>query len=199
MWLVPSASLTDASILPQCYIQRYDTDVPGDILRSGINSLIQVGLIQRKNSRVLRRRVQDKKSAAERLIRTEMARARTDEQMHEYEKNGFQEYQYIACGGSDVCDVCKKMDGRMFSVKKIMPGVNAHPMHSNCHCSTAPYIDEKKYYEWLDSYDQHHMSYNDWVEWKNNELARALAVRNGNTYGIKPLMVKVFQMKLKLI
>ena len=63
-----------------------------DILRSGINSLIQVGLVQRKNPRVLRRRVQDKKSAAERLIRTEMARARTDEQMHEYEKNGFQEY-----------------------------------------------------------------------------------------------------------
>ena len=29
------------------------------------------------------------------------------------------------------------------------------------------------------------MSYNDWVEWKNNELARALAVRNGNIYGIK--------------
>ena len=114
-----------------------------------------------------------------------MARARTDEQMHEYEKNDFQEYQYIACGGSDVCDVCKKMDGKVFSVKKIMPGVNAHPMHSNCYCSTAIYIDEKKYYEWLDSCDQHYMSYNDWVEWKNNELARALAVRNGNIYGIK--------------
>lgn len=26
---MPSASLTDASILPQCYIQRHNTDVPG--------------------------------------------------------------------------------------------------------------------------------------------------------------------------
>ena len=78
-------------------------------------------------------------------------------------------------------EVYKKMDGKVFSVKKIMPGVNT-PL-----CSTAPYIDEKKYYEWLDSYDQHHMSYNDWVEWKNNEISRALAVRNGNTYGIKTI------------
>ena len=72
-------------------------------------------------------------------------------------------------------EVYKKVEGKVFSVKKIMPGVNTPPMHPNCHCSTAPYIDEKKYYEWLDSYDQHHMSYNDWVEW------------NGNTYGIKTI------------
>ena len=160
-----------------------------DLLRNDINSLIQVGLIQGKNPRVLarelRRKFNVKKSDAERLMRTEMARARTDAQMREYEENGFGEYKYIACGGSDVCDVCKKMDGKVFSVKKIMPGVNAPPMHPNCHCSTAPYIDEKKYYEWLDSYDQHHMSYNDWVEWKNNEISRALAVRNGNIHGIK--------------
>ena len=142
-----------------------------DLLRNDINSLIQVGLIQGKNPRVLarelRKKFKVKKSDAERLMRTEMARARTDAQMREYEENGFGEYKYIACGGADVCDVCKKMDGRVFSVKKIMPGVNAPPMHPNCHCSTAPYIDEKKYYEWLDSYDQHHMSYNDWVEWNN--------------------------------
>ena len=31
------------------------------------------------------------------------------------------------------------------------------------------------------------MSYNDWVEWKNNEISRALAVRNRNTYGIKTI------------
>ena len=139
-----------------------------DLLRNDINSLIQVGLIQGKNPRVLarelRRKFKVKKSDAERLMRTEMARARTDAQMREYEENGFGEYKYIACGGSDVCEVCKKMDGKVFSVKKIMPGVNAPPMHPNCHCSTAPYIDEKKYYEWLDSYDQHHMSYNDWIE-----------------------------------
>ena len=112
---------------------------------------------------------------------------RTNAYMRKYEGNGFQEYQYIACGGADVYEVYKKMDGKVFSVKKIMPGVNTPPMHPNCHCSTAPYIDEKKYYEWLDSYDQHHMSYNDWVEWKNNEISRALAVRNGNTYGIKTI------------
>lgn len=60
-----------------------------------------------------------------------------------------------------------KTDGRVFSVKKIMPGVNAHPMHTNCQYSTTMYIDEKKYYEWLNSYNQHHMSYNDWIEWND--------------------------------
>lgn len=125
----------------------------------------------------LRRKFDVKKSDTERLMRTELSRARTNAQMHEYDENDF--------GGADVCEVCKKLDGRVFSVKKIMPGVNAPPMHPNCHYSTAPYIDEKKYYEWLNSYDQHQMSYNDWDEWKNNDISRALAVRNGNIYGIK--------------
>lgn len=55
----------------------------------------------------------------------EMVKVRTDAQMREYEGNGFGEYMYMACGGADVCDVCKKLDGKVFSVKKIMPGVNA--------------------------------------------------------------------------
>ena len=147
-----------------------------DLLRNDISSLLQVGLIQGKNPRVLarelRRKFDVKKSDAERLMRTELSRARTDAQMREYDENGFGEYKYIACGGADVCEVCKKLDGKVFSVKKIMPGVNAPPMHPNCHCSTGPYIDEKKYYEWLDTYDQHQMSYNDWVEWIDGENER---------------------------
>ncbi len=165
-----------------------------DLLRNDINSLIQVGLIQGKNPRVLarelRRKFKVKKSDAERLMRTEMARARTDAQMREYEENGFGEYKYIACGGSDVCEVCKKMDGKVFSVKKIMPGVNAPPMHPNCHCSTAPYIDEKKYYEWLDSYDQHHMSYNDWIEHENIAREEGLRTKKGMPNAVNWKIVK---------
>lgn len=93
-------------------------------------------------ARELRRKFNVKKSDAEMLVRTELSRARTYAQMREYDENAFGEYQYIACGGADVCEVCKKLDGRVFSVKEIMPGVNAPPMHPNCHYSTTTYIDE---------------------------------------------------------
>lgn len=129
-----------------------------DLLKSDLDKLLQTGLIQGKNPRVLAReltkRFDVKINDAERLMITEMARVQTDAQKRSYIENGFDEYEYIACGGSDVCDVCKALDGRHFKVKDMMPGLNAPPMHPNCHCSTAPYSDEKDYNEWLNFLDK---------------------------------------------
>lgn len=124
-----------------------------DLLKNDINNLLQTGLIQGRNpnvlARELRRRFNVKKSDAERLMRTEMARVQVDAQMRSYEANDIEEYEYIACGGPDVCSICKALDGKIFKVSKMMPAKNAPPMHPNCHCSTGAHIDDKDYEDWL--------------------------------------------------
>ena len=124
-----------------------------DLLKNNISSLLQTGLIQGRNPNVLardlRRRFNVKISDAERLMRTEMARVQIDAQMKSYAANSIDEFEYIACGGSDVCDICKKLDGKVFKVSKMMISENAPPMHPNCHCSTGVHIDNKEYEDWL--------------------------------------------------
>lgn len=124
-----------------------------DLLKNNISSLLQTGLIQGRNPNVLardlRRRFNVKISDAERLMRTEMTRVQIDAQMKSYAANGIDEFEYIACGGSDVCDICKKLDGKVFKVSKMMISENAPPMHPNCHCSTGVHIDNKEYEDWL--------------------------------------------------
>lgn len=124
-----------------------------DLLKNDINNLLQTGLIQGRNpnilARDLRKRFNVKISDAERLMRTEMARVQVDAQMRSYLANGIDEYEYIACGGSDVCDICKKLDGKVFKVSKMIISENAPPMHPNCHCSTGVHIDNKEYEDWL--------------------------------------------------
>ena len=46
-------------------------------------------------------------------------------------------------------DACKKLNGKIFKVKDMMPGKNAPPMHPRCHCCTAPHWDEAKFQAYL--------------------------------------------------
>ena len=54
-----------------------------------------------------------------------------------------------------------------------MPGENAPPKHPNCRCSVAAYMDDESYQEWLDSYKEHGLTYeeyNQMVEGMNVKL-----------------------------
>lgn len=127
-----------------------------DLLKADVAKLLQSGLIQGKNPRVLAR---DLKKAfqtstynAERLMRTELARVQTEAQRQSFERNGFEQYTFIVNGGC--CDICAGLSGKHFPVAKMMPGENAPPMHPHCRCSTAAYSDRKEYEEWLDFLDK---------------------------------------------
>ena len=65
-------------------------------------------------------------------------------------RNGFKRYEFIA--NSDCCDVCRKLNGRHFSVSKLETGVNAPPMHEGCRCSISAYSDRQEYEDWLNSF-----------------------------------------------
>lgn len=147
-----------------------------DLLRAELDKLLTTGIIQGKNpnelARELRKTIDASTYNSERLLRTELARVQTDAQRNSYEANGFEEYEFIACGGPDVCPICKALDGEHFKVKDMDPGTNAPPMHPNCHCSTAPYEDDDEYEAWLDFLDNGG-STEEWDDWGKGQWAHA--------------------------
>lgn len=127
-----------------------------ELMRVDLSKLLESGLIQGKNPRVLARDLkktfQTSTFNAERLMRTELARVQTEAQKQSFERNGFDEYIFIVNGGC--CDICQRLSGKHFKVSKMMPGENAPPMHPHCRCSTAAYSDRAEYEEWLDFLDK---------------------------------------------
>lgn len=147
-----------------------------DVLKNQLSSLLQIGLIQGRNPRQLavelRKYFNVGIGNSERLMRTELARVQTAAQKRSFEKNGFEEYEFIANGTA--CEKCAGLDGQHFKVTKMMPGTNAPPMHPNCRCSTAAYQDSAEYEAWLDFLDKGGST----EEWQNIK-------RNGQQTGGK--------------
>lgn len=137
-----------------------------ELLRAELEKLLRTGLLQGRNPRELARQLRNVFNASvfnsERLLRTELARVQTEAQKQSYIRNGFDQYTYISSGDFKVCALCKPLNGRHFDVEKMMPGDNAPPMHPLCRCSTAAYIDDKAYEDWLSGYKDHGLSYADW-------------------------------------
>ena len=127
-----------------------------DMMKAELSKLLQEGLIQGRNPRQLARHLKKlfgvSKANAERLMRTELARVQTEAQKQSFEQNGFKQYEFIALGSA--CDICKELDGNHFDVEKMMPGTNAPPMHPNCRCSVAAWMDNEEYEEWFASFDK---------------------------------------------
>ena len=127
-----------------------------DLLKNKLSSLLQSGMIQGKNPRVLARELKNAFNTstydAERLMRTELARVQTEAQKQSFKRNGFTLYEFIANSGC--CDICQEKDGKHFKVENMMPGENAAPMHPHCRCSAAPWEDSEEYEAWLDYLDK---------------------------------------------
>lgn len=128
------------------------------MLKAEIQGLLVSGLIGGKNPNVLARHLEKRfgvsRSNTERLMVTELARVQTEAQKQSFIRNGFEEYEYVACSKTDVCSICKALDGKHFKIEDMMPGTNAPPMHPRCHCSVAAYEDSEDYEKWLDFLEQ---------------------------------------------
>lgn len=147
-----------------------------DKLRNEMTNILTTALIGGRNPRefipTLRKRFDVSARDAERLLRTELARVQTETQKESYKDENINEYEYIACGLADCCDICRALDGKHFKVSKMVAGENAPPMHPNCHCSTGPYLDRKEYDEWLDSYKDHGLNFEEWKKLSHEEKER---------------------------
>ena len=131
-------------------------------MKADLSKLLQQGLIQGKNPRALSKDLRkyyigDGKDggaayAAERLMRTELARVQTEAQRQSFLANGFEMYTFHVNHGC--CAACSDLDGKHFKIKDMMPGKNAPPMHPNCRCSASAYEDDAEYEAWLDFLDK---------------------------------------------
>lgn len=105
---------------------------------------------ERPDYRAFRRIFDSSLYEAKRLLRTELKRCRSEAAMQQYNRNGVEEFEFMALGPHP-CEICTALNGKHFKVRDFMAGENAPPMHPNCRCSTAPWVDEKAYNDWLDA------------------------------------------------
>lgn len=157
-----------------------------DMMKVELSKLLQEGLIQGRNPRVLARHLTKRfgvrKSDAERLMRTELARVQTEAQKRSLIENGFSQYIFIALG--DACSDCSKLDnGKPFDIDEMMSGENAPPMHPNCRCSIAAYEDDEEYEAWLDFLDKGGTT-EEWERLKSKKNKSIIELKdNSSQYG----------------
>lgn len=116
-----------------------------EAFKAELDKLLVQTITQGKNPRGMARKLRNlfesSKYEAERLMRTESARVQTAIQKQSYDKYEIDEYEYIA--EPTACSVCLPLNGKIFKLKDMLSGTNASPMHANCRCSTAPYVDRE--------------------------------------------------------
>ena len=104
---------------------------------------------------------------AQRLLVSETTRIQTAIQEESYKKADIESYEYIA--EPSACPICGALNGKIFKLKDMSPGINAPNMHPFCRCSTAPHVDDKGFWDdLLDrkviSQDEYKQAFDDRVE-----------------------------------
>lgn len=88
------------------------------------------------------RRMNVSKGAAGRLVMTESAFFATKAQQDCFKELDVEKYEFIATLDSRTSDICRHMDGKVFKVSDMKPGITAPPLHCHCRSCTAPYFDD---------------------------------------------------------
>ena len=161
-------------------------------MRQDLGKLLQQGLIQGKNARAITKDLRKyiigenmKKMGGatycvERLMRTELARVQTEAQKQNYIENGVDYYIFVCNYHKSkygTCAVCQDLAQKeKFPVEKLMPGDNAPPMHPNCRCSTAPYVNRRELDLILD-YVEQGGTYEEWKKLNAQNMPLSQAQR----------------------
>ena len=77
-----------------------------------------------------------------RLLVTESARVQAESQKLTYLKDLGEdgEYKYVAKIDKKTSKICHTLNGKVFKVKDMVPGINAPPMHPWCRSTTVPHV-----------------------------------------------------------
>ena len=108
---------------------------------------------------------------ASRLLVTESARVQAESQKLTYLKDLGEdgEYKYVAKIDKKTSKICHTLNGKVFKVKDMIPGVNAPPMHPWCRSTTVPHVGS-----WRDKFfKEREGKYRVEQKEENNELKQA--------------------------
>lgn len=118
-----------------------------EALRAEVDKLLNRGLLQGTNPRVLARELRKTFDTSiynsERLLKTELARVQADAFTDSLDQADIQQYKYVAEPGA--CSICSPLNGETFNRVDAQPGVNLYPMHPNCRCSSYAYVDRTEW------------------------------------------------------
>lgn len=96
---------------------------------------VQQGLLLGESYSKMRKRIlpiiNTTKYNAERIARTETARAMSESLKYSYRFAGVKKVEWITAGDEMVCQICSGYDGRVFDINK----VPSQPVHPNCRCT----------------------------------------------------------------
>ncbi len=140
------ATIVNSSFLNATWSERlWDNQ---NALRSEIERLLNRGIVQGTNPKVLARELRKKFDTSvansEKLLRTEMAKIQGEVVMDSYKRAGYEQYVWIA--EPTACDECAELDnGKPFNLKDAEVGINYIPKHPNCRCSVASYMSREEW------------------------------------------------------
>lgn len=77
-----------------------------------------------------------------RIIRTESNFVSGQMQLQSYKECESEYYEYVATLDSKTDEECGALDGKRFRLEDAQPGVNMHPMHPHCRCTTVIVLDD---------------------------------------------------------
>ena len=92
-------------------------------------------------SRVIADKLNNSYSNAMRLVRTESCYVMNEATVNNYKENGIKEYEFMAFLDSKTSKVCRKLDGKKFSIEEYQAGLNLPPLHPNCRSCIVPVIE----------------------------------------------------------
>ena len=97
----------------------------------------------REASREFARKMNTSYHNAQRLIRTELNYISNKGTMKAYEESGVVDsFQYVSTLDHRTSDICREMDGKVFTIKEGQVGVNIPPLHPYCRSTTIPYFPD---------------------------------------------------------
>ena len=117
--------------------EKYSPEFVSRLSKTLSRSLIS-GDSQRKLARSLEKDFDLAEGQAERLIQTESAFFIEAATLKSYEETGVDEYKILATLDYKTSEICRSMDGKVFSRKDAVIGVNCPPFHCRCRTTTVP-------------------------------------------------------------
>jgi SPP1 gp7 family putative phage head morphogenesis protein len=72
------------------------------------------------------------------IARTEIIRTYNQGAINQYKKVGVTKWKWLTAYDDRTCEQCASLDGKIFKMGAPQP-----PLHVNCRCSVAPYLDKK--------------------------------------------------------
>lgn len=117
--------------------EKLITEVHNELTRN-----IMLGQDPQKAIDVIAKKMDTSKYNAGRLVMTEEAYFSSAAQKDCFNDLDVEQYEIVATLDSFTSDICREMDGKVFSMKDFEPGVTAPPFHVWCRSTAIPHFDD---------------------------------------------------------